>query len=221
MEDWTDKYRSWEGTAAELADVAAAAGAAIRIPDGDTRPNERLVRHYVHVGILGRPERRGKEAYFGFRQIVELLAARVLLNDGWPLAKIAEFIGVTNLDDLLGLLPQSTPLTPAQELVSKFRRRVFSEQSPTARAPAPLAKPGASTANPMSRSVDLLRQRQEAFTGGTPPEVATWLRIELTPWCHVYVERESAQRTSPELIERLSRILTQTLIEFIRRGDRK
>jgi hypothetical protein len=219
MGDWTDKYRNWEGTAAELADAAAAIGAAIRIPDGDTRPNERLVRHYVHVGILGRPERRGKEAYFGFRQIVELLAARVLLTDGWPLAKIAEFVGVTNLDDLLGLLPQSTPLTPAQELVSKFRRRVFREQSP-ARAPATPA-PAASTANPMSRSVDLLRQRREAFTDGTPPEVGTWLRVELTPWCHVYVERETAHRTPPDQIERLSRALTQTLIEFIRRGDRK
>jgi len=219
MGDWTDKYRNWEGTAAELADVAAAIGAAIRIPEGDTRPNERLVRHYVHVGILGRPERRGKEAYFSFRQVVELLAARVLLNDGWPLAKIAEFVGVTNLDDLLGLLPQSALLTPAQELVSKFKRRVFREQSPAARTPAPQAKP--STANPMSRSVDLLRQRQEAFTDGTPPEVGTWLRIELTPWCHVYVEREAAQRTPPDQIERLSRVLAQTLIEFIRRGDRK
>jgi hypothetical protein len=221
MEDWTDKYRNWEGTAAELADVAAAIGAAIRIPGGDTRPNERLVRHYVQVGILGRPERRGKEAYFGFRQIVELLAARVLLTDGWPLVKIAEFIGITNLDDLLGLLPQSPPLTPAQELVSKFRRRALGEPSPAARAPAPPAKPGTSTANPMSRSVDLLKRRQEAFTEGAPPEVGTWLRIELAPWCHVYVEKEAAQRKPPEQIERLSRALTQTLIEFIRKGDRK
>jgi MerR HTH family regulatory protein len=222
MRDWTEKYRQWEGTAAEIADVAAALGAAIRIPDGDTRPNERLVRHYVHVGILGRPERRGKEAYFGFRQLVELLAARVLLNDGWPLAKIAEFVGVTNLDDLLGLLPQNKPLTPAQELVSKFKRRALGEQSPIARPTAPPAKPaGSTTANPMNRSVDLLRQRQEAFTDGTLPEVGTWLRIELTPWCHVYVEREVAHRTPPDQIERLSRVLTQTLIEFIRRGDRK
>lgn len=211
---WTDKYRGWEGTAAELADVAAAIEAEIGIPEGDTRPNERLVRHYVHVGIIDRAERRGKEAYFGFRQIVELLAARVLLNDGWPLAKIAEFVRISDLDGLLGLLPKGAPLTPAQELVKRFQRRASTEQHPR-------SKSGSSAVEPMRRSVDLLRQRQEVFGDGVEPEVATWLRIELTPWCHVYIERDAAQRTPPELMERLGRILTQTLIEFIRRGDRK
>jgi DNA-binding transcriptional MerR regulator len=214
MLHWTDKYRGWEGTAAELADVAAVIEAEVGIPEGDTRPNERLVRHYVHVGIIDRAERRGKEAYFGFRQIVELLAARVLLNDGWPLAKIAEFVRIADLDGLLGLLPKSAPLTPAQELVKRFQRRASAGQLQT-------SKSASSPLDPMRQSVDLLRQRQEAFADGVQPEVNTWLRIELTPWCHVYIERDAAQRTPPELIERLGRVLTQTLIEFIRRGDRK
>jgi hypothetical protein len=211
MARWTDKYRDWEGTAAELAEVAAAIEAELGIPEGDTRPNERLVRHYVHVGILDRAERRGKEAYFGFRQIVELLAARVLLNDRWPLAKIAEFVRVTDLDGLLGLLPKSAPLNPAQELVSRFQR-VLS---------APTSEPASSAVDPMHQSIDLLKRRREAFTDGMQPEVGTWLRIELTPWCHVYIEREVAHRTPPELMERLGRVLTLTLIEFIRRGERK
>jgi hypothetical protein len=214
MRHRTHKYRDWEGTAAELADVAAAIEAEIGLPEGDTRPNERLVRHYVHIGIIGRAERRGKEAYFGFRQIVELLAARVLLNDGWPLAKIAEFVRVTDLDGLLGLLPKGEPPTPAQELVSRFQLRTQSEQRP-ASEPASLA------VNPLRQSVDLLRRRQEVFTDGVQPEIGTWLRIELTPWCHVYIEHEVAHRTPPELMERLGRALTQTLIESIRRGDRK
>ena len=210
----TQKYRDWEGGAAELADVAAAIEAEIGIPEGDTRPNERLVRHYVHVGIIGRAERRGKEAYLGFRQIVELLAARVLLNDGWPLAKIAEFVRVTDLDGLLALLPKGAPLTPAQELVKGFQRRASSEEHP-------VSKSSGSAVEPMRRSVDLLRQRREAFSDGVQPEVGTWLRIELTPWCHVYIEHEVAHRTPPELMERLGRALTQTLIESMRRGDMK
>ena len=134
----------------------------------------------------------------------------MLLNDGWPLAKIAEFVRVTDLDGLLGLLPKSTPVTPAQELVDRFQSRASSEQQSSG-----------SAVEPMRRSVDLLRQRREAFSDGVQPEVGTWLRIELTPWCHVYIERETAHRTPPELIERLGRVLTQTLIDFIRRGDRK
>jgi hypothetical protein len=227
--DWTDRYRDWEGTAAELADVATEIAAEIRISDGDMqkgsgsggmwRPNERLVRHYVQIGILGRPERAGKEAHFRFRQIVELLATRVLLNDGWPLAKIADFARLTDDDSLLGLLPKSGPLTPAQELVRKFQRGGFSEEGTVYRhARASKAPPPAS---PMQQSVDHLKRRQEAFPDGAPPEVETWLRIELTPWCHVYIEREAAHQTPPELIERLSRVLTEALIEFIRRGDRK
>ena len=159
----------------------------------------------------------GKEAHFRFRQIVELLSTRVLLNDGWPLAKIADFIRLTDDDSLLSLLPMSAPLTPAQELVWRFQRGRFSGEGAPPPSPPRVRPP----VNPMRKSVDHFKRRQEVFPDGAPPEVETWLRLELTPWCHVYIEREAANHTPPELIERLSRILTQALIEFIRRGDRK
>jgi hypothetical protein len=239
MKNWTERYQDWEGTAAELADVAAAVAAEIRISDGDAqkgsddkrdnrgdtwRPNERLVRHYVQVGILGRPERAGKEAHFRFRQIVELLATRVLLNDGWPLAKIADFVRLTGDDGLLALLLGSAPLTPAQELVGRFKRGAFSEEGAAFRH-APPASPQSRRAlppvDPMRRTVDHLRRRREAFPDGTPPKVENWLRIELAPWCHVFIERDTAQHTPPETVEQLSRLLAQAVIDFIRRGDRK
>lgn len=115
----------------------------------------------------------------------------------------------------------SAPLTPAQELVRSFQRGRFSEEG-AAFGPGPPSPPRARPpVNPTRKSVDHFKRRQEVFPGGTPPEVETWLRLELTPWCHVYIEREAANHTAPELIERLSRVLTQALIEFIRRGDRK
>jgi hypothetical protein len=234
MTGWTDRYRDWEGTAAELAEAVAAVAEDIRISDGDDekggggdsrapwRPNERLVRHYVQVGILGRPERAGKEAHYRFRQLVELLATRVLLNDGWPLAKIAHFVRLTGDDGLLGLLPQGAPLTPAQEVVRRLQRGgakaiAASPSSPSGSAPS--GPPPAASA--MRQSADLLRRRQEAFPDGALPEVEAWLHIKLTPWCHVYIQRDAAHHTPPELIEQLSRQLTQVLIEYIRRGDRK
>jgi len=33
--------------------------------------NERLVRHYVQLGVLTPPDREGREALFGLRQVVE------------------------------------------------------------------------------------------------------------------------------------------------------
>jgi hypothetical protein len=143
----------------------------------------------------------------------------VLLNDGWPLAKIADFVRLTGEDGLLGLLPNSAPAptpppTRAQELVRKFQHGGSGEESAQY---GPAARP----VNPMHQSIDHLRRRQEAFPDGALPEVETWLRIELTPWCHVYIEREAANNTPFEMVERLSRELAQALIEFIRRGNRK
>ncbi|MFN2428175.1 MAG: MerR family transcriptional regulator [Candidatus Binatia bacterium] len=87
-----DHILTWTGTAAALADecnrlmpgcgLAAEAGSA----------NERLVRHYVQIGVLTPPEREGREAIFGVQQIAEFLAARRLLSEGWPLAKIGELL---------------------------------------------------------------------------------------------------------------------------------
>jgi DNA-binding transcriptional MerR regulator len=235
--DWTDRYRDWEGTAAELANEASAVAEDIRISDGDAekggnaenrapwRPNERLVRHYVQVGILDRPERAGKEAHFRFRQLIELLATRVLLNDGWPLAKIADYVRLEDDAGLLGLLPKGAPLTPAQEAVRRIQRSAASAKAMASRPAAAPGAPSASAAppefSPMRQSVDHLKRRQEAFPGGETPEIETWLHIKLTPWCHVHIEREAARAASPDTIERLGRALAQSLIEFIRRGDRK
>jgi DNA-binding transcriptional MerR regulator len=227
MKDWTDKYQGWDGTASELADVATKLAAELGVTEGAPaserpwRPNERLVRHYRQVGILSEPVRSGKEALFGFRQIIELLATRVLLNDGWPLAKIKEFVRLTDDAGLLGLLPRGARMTPAQEMVSRFKRRAASGGQVRAGAPPRAASRSPPGVDPMRQSVDLFRQRQEAFPEGTLPEVETWLHIKLTPWCHIYIEREAAHVTPPDLIEHLSRQLAQALIEFIRRGDKK
>jgi hypothetical protein len=198
MLTWQNRYRDWQGTAGELADAAAGLAIELGLPDADSRPNERLVRHYVQVGILARPERRGKEAYFGFRQLTELLTARVLLSDGWPLAKIAEFTRATALEDLLDLLPKAHHGTPAQEPAQRF--------APSTRAP-------------MERSVELQKLRlslQDTFGRGAAVarynDPALYVRIDLTPWCHVYVERAAAGSISPEEADELGRALRHALI---------
>ncbi|MEA1051674.1 response regulator [Lamprobacter modestohalophilus] len=102
-------YQSWQGSAAELA-----AAAAELLADGtdDERLNERLVRYYVQSGILTRPQRAGREAVFGYRQLLELVAARALVRDGWPLAKIADWNGSADERALLDVIDQGQPVTP-------------------------------------------------------------------------------------------------------------
>ena len=108
-----DDLADWRGTAAELADKLNDVLAGIpSLADDAGSANERLVRHYVQVGVLTAPEREGREALFGLRQVVEFLAARYLIKDGWPLAKVAEMVRATDLDGLAGDDPHRAAAHP-------------------------------------------------------------------------------------------------------------
>ena len=132
-----DDLAQWRGTAAELADRLNDVLAGIpTLADDAGSANERLVRHYVQVGVLTPPEREGREALFGLRQVVEFLAARFLLKDGWPLAKVAEFVRATDLDGLAGMIPSERPRTRAEEVVAKYRRGRTPAEAASARAPS-------------------------------------------------------------------------------------
>lgn len=92
-------------------------------------PSSRVVRDYVQRGIISRPERRGRDAVYESRHLIELLAARALVRDGWPLAKIAEFMAGAKPDDVRALLaPRPSPQS-ALDAVKAIRARVSKPQS--------------------------------------------------------------------------------------------
>ena len=131
-----DDLADWRGTAAELADRLNTVLTGIpSLADDAGSANERLVRHYVQVGVLTAPEREGREALFGLRQVVEFLAARYLIKDGWPLAKVAEMVRATDLDGLAGMIPTDRPRTRAEEVIAKYRRGRPLEAPVSARVP--------------------------------------------------------------------------------------
>ena len=47
---------------------------------------ERLLRHYVTEGVVSRPVREGREVRYGFRHLLELLAVRMWVLQGFPLS---------------------------------------------------------------------------------------------------------------------------------------
>ena len=77
MHKFTEE-KSWQGTAEALARHALEWMRIKRIGDPSFEPNERLVRDYVARGILSKPERKGKEAIFGFEQLAQFLACRAV-----------------------------------------------------------------------------------------------------------------------------------------------
>src|SRR5262245_2454718 len=84
------EFESWAGDVSELARLAGEILTTRGLVDAATEPNVRVIRDYAQRGIVSRAERQGKEAIYGYRQLLEFVAARVLVADGWPLAKIAE-----------------------------------------------------------------------------------------------------------------------------------
>jgi DNA-binding transcriptional MerR regulator len=237
----------WRGTAKDLADIcnrtlttiptlSAEAGAA----------NERLIRHYVQAGVLSPPQREGREALFGQRQLLEFLAARHLLHDGWPLSKVAELLRGTDHAALLQIIPIDRPRTRAEEVVAHYR--AAAEKRPARElAMAALAAPpadrrraapatgasrpahGASTTPslPLERAARLLRSksvleedlRQLGNSTGRVG-IERLLRISLTPWCHVQIEADKLRDLSDDTVETLGRALQHALqAERNRRGD--
>lgn len=244
MERWTDRYRDWRGTAAELAAVAEGVLGGMGAAD-DVTPSERLVRHYAQQGVLERAERHGKEAIFGFRQLVELVAARQLLRDGWPLAKIAEFNRATGLDGLLELVPDGHGPNRAQELVAMFQRgdqalphgppppEPAVPSAPDAAMPGGGPLPGGAPP-PDSRLPRWARLTREKIVRrrlhdalGNPPEAPRrerLVRLVLAPWCHVHVEPDALAQSPPGTEEMLGQALAQSLSEervrIARKGGR-
>ena len=165
-----DDLADWRGTAAELADKVNEVLASVpSLRDDAGTANERLVRHYVQVGVLTVPEREGREALFGVRQVVEFLAARWLLKDGWPLTKVAELVRATDVAGLAQLVPSEHPRTRAEDVAAKYR--------------------GTARAADLSRRRVSLEENLKAL--GNPagrPDRKRVVRLELTPWCHVDVD---------------------------------
>jgi DNA-binding transcriptional MerR regulator len=135
LNDVCESLSDWRGTAAELANECNALIPLCPSLAGDAgAANERLVRHYVQVGVLTPPERERREALFGVRQVVEFLAARYLLNDGWPLAKVGEIVRATDVPGLLELIPAERTPTRAEETVARYRRESKAASSPSVAA---------------------------------------------------------------------------------------
>ncbi len=229
-----DEYRDWQGTIDELVDTANIA--LQRLGRGRNADlNIRLVRDYAQRGILSPAERRGKEAIYRFQHLNELVAARVLLNDGWPLAKIAEQF---QTDRNIVVLP----ISPDDETASGFIREMASEPPPSsaediwkslrmgAVAPSfssPRATvPSRATHEFASRSMEtssrrssLHRSLRELGAHWDHPPATQTTRIQLTEWCELLLDTERFRRLSLEDAEAIGRAITAALSDpMLRKG---
>ena len=153
--------KDFQGSADDLIASAQEVAKILNLDQEATEGNERLVRHYVSVGVVDKPTREGRDALYGFRHLVQFVAARRLLAEGLPLAKIAKFTGAVPTETLTEYLENPNKTNEAELLVAVFRSETTSRNSPppASRRPPP-AKPPQSMATGMGM-VDVVHEMRE------------------------------------------------------------
>ena len=111
----------FQGSADALIDKAQDVAKTLKLDQEATEGNERLLRHYVSMGVVDKPSREGRDALYGFRHLVQFVAARRLLAEGFPLAKIAKYTGAVPTDALTAYLEKPDRTSEAELLVAAFR----------------------------------------------------------------------------------------------------
>jgi DNA-binding transcriptional MerR regulator len=153
--------KDFQGSADDLIVSAQEVAKILNLDQEATEGNERLVRHYVSVGVVDKPTREGRDALYGFRHLVQFVAARRLLAEGFPLAKIAKYTGAVPTDAITDYLEKPERTNEAELLVAAFRSESSSRNSPpgASRRP-PLTKPPQSMATGMGM-VDVVHEMRE------------------------------------------------------------
>ena len=128
----------FQGSADALIEKAQDLAKTLKLDQEATEGNERLLRHYVSMGVVDKPSREGRDALYGFRHLVQFVAARRLLAEGLPLAKIANYTGAVPTDALAAYIENPDRVSEAELLVAVFR-----SESPALKSPAPASRKSA------------------------------------------------------------------------------
>ena len=139
--------KDFQGGAEALIAAAQELAKKLNLSQETAEGNERLLRHYVSVGVVDKPMRDGRDANYGYRHLAQFVAARRLLAEGFQLAKIAKYTAVVPTDDLSRYLEKTDPTSEAELLVAAFRaetpERPTNKPQSTRRPSAPKSLPNA------------------------------------------------------------------------------
>jgi len=218
-------FENCSGDVSELARLAGEILASRGLVDASAEPTVRVIRYYAHQGIVSRAERRQgvKEAIYGIRQLLEFVAARVLVADGWPLAKIAEHFAHIADGELRNLISGDQGGNRALAVVRRLRGE-------TRLAPG---KPGKPSRTPSLDPSKEFRERAARLSGiqnemretmrrlGLPengPATEQLTLLAVAPWCQVLVENHRLSRITIEEAEEIGRAVAASLLTVSKRG---
>lgn len=207
--------------AAESVLEAVGAGAA----EGAGSINPRLIRDYAYKDILSRPEKSGKEAVYKYQHLVQLVAARILLGDGWPLSKVSEYVRNTKLEDLVTLADSHDRAKSAMAAIRDIRQRTGkqSARKPSALDAASLRQWREVTDRQarlaeLRSDLPLLMSRIDGAY--TRPETGGYQSVSLAEDLHFLIGDERLKALTLEEAEAIGRAVTSSLIQLRAKGGK-
>jgi hypothetical protein len=218
------EFESWTGDVGELARLAGEILVARGLVDASTEPTVRVIRDYAQRGIVSRAERLGKEAIYAYRQLLEFVAARVLVADGWPLAKIAEHFAHIPVAELRNLISGYQDGNRAAEVARRLRSETrIADPAKAGKPPdTPLRGTSHDFRERAARLSSIQSEMREAVRRlGLPEDGALYEQvtvIAVAPWLQVLVQSRRLSRLTIEEAEEIGRAVTASLLTVAKKG---
>jgi DNA-binding transcriptional MerR regulator len=137
-----DRHRQRQLTLNALTDaVRDVLGRAPAPDDGRVArfPDERTIRYYQTLGLIGRPLRyEGREALYGFEHLVRVVAVKLLQNQGFSLAQVQVALASTDVHKLEAAVIETMAASDGNRGAGKAATRATSPPPPTATPTTPM-----------------------------------------------------------------------------------
>jgi hypothetical protein len=117
-----NEHQRFSGNATDLANLASQCARYLGLPGDLDKINERIVRYYVAEGLVGRPERVGRDAQYGYIHLLQFLGGRILVEKGFPMQMVAPYLMSESQELLESLVMTQRAPNKAELLVASFQR---------------------------------------------------------------------------------------------------
>jgi hypothetical protein len=167
--------------------------------------SERIIRDYITRGLLDQAVSNpatGERGLYGPRHLLQFLAVRVLLNDGWPLSLIGERLHKMEDDKLAAMLPAAAQDNPALSLAMRLRRLERGQDQGADEVPSTfLSKLAALSADPTPAP-------------SFPAVARRTVTVDVGPGIQLIVEQGQTSRIGHREAEAIGRAVTAALLNL-------
>ena len=217
-----EKYFDWQGNLESLVTTAERVFSDFDLTS-DGEINVRMVRDYIQRGILGAVDKAGRELEFNYEHLLKLVLARVLLQDGWSLRKIAEHFNFSELRELEELFPSND--NPALSAVKRLRSSVKFSEPPEMSMSMP-SPPRFDISKRVAKRTSIQQEMKQALRKlGLPedgPATEELTLLAIAPWFQILMEKRRMKSLTPEDAKDLGSAVTASLTQLIlKRGEQK